>query len=261
MNAQTTTEPAEDATQMTLRQRILAAIWLPIWVLAGFIAAALIIGLLYQLLAAINLVPVGLISESLIDTIIAALIYALSLVIVIGVPWKLRGMKTTKEELGLAHAPTWKDFALAPAGFIVYLIIAGILTTLVTQLIPAFDADQAQDVGFSAISKHYEYVLAFITIVVLAPIGEEVLVRGYLYGKLRKFTPIIVATLISSALFALMHFQWNVAVNVLPLAIVMSGLREMTGSIWAGILLHMLKNGIAFYLLFINPSFLNTMVG
>ena len=35
------------------------------------------------------------------------------------------------------------------------------------------------------------------------------------------------------------------------LSIVLCGLREITGTIHAGILLHMLKNGIAFYLLFV----------
>ena len=250
-----------DAPQLPMRQRLVAAVGLPIWVLAGFLAAAFIVSLVYQLLIMINLLPEGLVDESLVNTVIAALVYALSLVLVIGIPWKLRGSITTKEELGLTRMPNWFDVLLAPAGFIVYLLLAGILTLFITSVVPGFDADQVQDVGFSAISKQYEYVLAFITIVVLAPIGEEVLVRGYLYGKLRRYTSVVVAGLISSALFALMHFQWNVAVNVLPLAIVMVGMREMTGSIWAGILLHMLKNGVAFYLLFINPSFLNTIVG
>jgi len=41
----------------------------------------------------------------------------------------------------------------------------------------------------------------------------------------------------------------------------MIALREVTGSIWAGTLLHMLKNGIAFYFLFVNPTLLNTIGG
>lgn len=240
------------------RKSILFGIGLPAWVLAGFIVSALIIGFAFE--AAI---ASGLLGEttnpSLLNTLIAALVYMLSLVIVIGVPLKLKGIRTTKEELGLSKKPTLKDAFLAPAGFIIYLICAGVLVTLVSILVPGFDAEEAQDVGFENITSQFEYILAFITLVLLAPVAEEVLVRGYLYGKLRKVMPIISAAIISSLLFSLMHFQWNVAINVLPLAIVMVALREMTGSIWSGIFLHMLKNGVAYYLLFINPSLLNTI--
>ena len=48
-----------------------------------------------------------------------------------------------------------------------------------------------------------------------------------------------------------MHGQWNVGVNVFAMSIVLCTLREITGTIYAGILLHMLKNTIAFVLVYI----------
>lgn len=246
---------------MPLKRRLLTAVGLPVWVLAGFILAAVLVGLVDEVLNRTGILPAGAMNSSLRNTVIAALVYALSLAIVIGVPWHWRRLRTTKEELGLTRLPSWFDILLAPASFAVYMLLAGILLAVVTGLFPGFDAEEAQDVGFDNLNHYYEYVLAFMTLVVIAPIAEEVLVRGYLYGKLKKVTPVVPALLISSLLFSLMHFQWNVALNVLPLGIVMVVLREMTGSIWAGILLHMLKNGIAFYLLFINPSILNTIGG
>ena len=255
VETETTTSPNP------LKRRILLAIGLPAWVLASFIVAALLVGLFDEILRATNLVGEEAINLSIRNTFIAGLVYVLTLLIAIGVPLKWRGSTTTKEELGLTRLPNWSDIAWAPAGFIAYMVVAAVLVVAVTQFFPGFDADQAQEVGFENISQYYEYILAFITIVIFAPVAEEVLVRGYLYGKLRKVVPLVVAMLISSALFALMHFQWNVAVSVFPLAIIMVVLREMTGSIWAGVLLHMLKNGIAFYLLFVNPSFPFTMVG
>ena len=94
-------------------------------------------------------------------------------------------------------------------------------------------------------------MLAFITLVVIAPVAEEVLFRGYLYGKLKKYVPVWAAILITSALFGLIHGTWNVAVDTFALSIILCLLRESTGGIWASILLHMIKNGIAFYFLFI----------
>ena len=61
----------------------------------------------------------------------------------------------------------------------------------------------------------------------------------------------IISILLVSLLFGIVHLQWNVGVNVFAMSIVMCLMREITGTIHAGILMHMLKNGIAFYLLFV----------
>jgi len=39
--------------------------------------------------------------------------------------------------------------------------------------------------------------------------------------------------------------------------LVLCTLRIVTGSIWAGVLLHMIKNGLAFYVLFVAPMMLH----
>ena len=58
------------------------------------------------------------------------------------------------------------------------------------------------------------------------------------------------ATLVS-ALFGVAHGQWNVGLDVFVLSMVACGLREATGSIWAGIVLHMIKNMVAFMATFV----------
>ena len=80
-------------------------------------------------------------------------------------------------------------------------------------------------------------------------------------GKLRKSMPVWAAIIITSLLFALVHFQWNVALDTFALSIVLCLLRLVTKSLWAPILLHAMKNGLAFYLLFINPSLISTIGG
>lgn len=246
-------EKATEADALPMKQRVLRSARLSAWVLFGFVATSLVVGIAIELLMAGGIISQEFIGTAVFNATFAAVVYTLTLVIVIGAPYKWRGLRTTKEELGLTRPPNWSDILLAPASFVVYTVFAAVLMYAAMRLFPGFDAEQAQNVGFDNISSYYEYVLAFITLVVIAPVAEEVLMRGYLYGKLRKFIPIAAATIITSLLFSLMHFQWNVALNVLPLGIVLVALREHTGSIWAGILLHMLKNGIAFYLLFVNP--------
>ena len=94
-------------------------------------------------------------------------------------------------------------------------------------------------------------MLAFLTLVVIAPIAEEMLFRGFFYGGLRRSFGIILSSLLVSVVFGALHMQWNVGVNVFALSLVLCGLRELTGGIWAGVVLHMVKNAIAFYGLFI----------
>jgi len=97
-------------------------------------------------------------------------------------------------------------------------------------------------------------VLAFIGLVVLPPIAEEMLFRGFLYRGLAKRLPKILSALITSGLFALLHFQWNVSLDVFVLSLVLIALYEKTKNLWVCVGLHAIKNGIAFLALFVFVS-------
>lgn len=269
VNSSKSVEEKTSSTTMHRSRHWWLLIALPAWVLGGFILASEILGAILTVLRSSG-VQFDSINSTILQTTAAAIIYLLGTGIVIGVPWLVKKRQTTRKDLGLLRLPSWMDIGLAPAAFVIYLIASGIVTYLVTKFVTGFDASEQQQIGFENLTLQYEYVLAFLTLVIIAPIAEEVLFRGYLYGKLRKHAPLWVAVLITSVLFGLAHTQptegggisgLNVAVDVFMLSIVMCGLREITGSIWAGILLHMLKNGLAFYLLFINTSLLSTIGG
>ena len=227
------------------------AVALPAWVFVGFMAAQVIVGLLLSLFNYLN-IPLGSVNESTVQTIGSLVIYLLSMLIIIGGPWLTKKYTTTKKDLGLDSYTTWIDLFLAPAAFVVYVLLSFVLTSIASQF-PFFNINQVQDTGFKGLSFGYEYLLAFITLVVVAPIAEEIIFRGYLLGKLRKHIPTAVAVLTTSVLFGIVHFAWNVGVDVFALSIVLCILRIQTGRLWPSIILHMIKNGIAFYFLFINP--------
>lgn len=222
------------------------------WVFVGFVAASLLVEGVAQVIAKLG-VSFQEIDKTVLNATLAACVYAVTLAVVIGLPWLLKHYRTSRVDLGMARLPEWFDLLLAPAGFIVYLLGSGLVIYTVSQLVPGFNPEQQQDTGFSNVAQQYELVLAFVTLVIIAPLAEEMLFRGYLYGKLRKSVPIWVAMLATSVLFGLLHGQWNVGIDVFVLSLVMCTLREVTGSIWAGVLLHMTKNGLAFFLLFIYP--------
>ena len=146
----------------------------------------------------------------------------------------------------------------AVATSIVYLVLAAGLTAIFS-LFPWFDAGEVQEVGFSYYLTGGDRLVAFLTLVVVAPIAEEIIFRGWLYGRtreklLKKYSnniSVVISIILISLLFGIVHMQWNVGISVFALSLVLCALREITGTIHAGILLHMLKNGIAFYLLFV----------
>ncbi|HRQ86644.1 MAG TPA: type II CAAX endopeptidase family protein [Candidatus Saccharibacteria bacterium] len=242
------------------KRTVLFAIALPVWVVAAFyLSQVLMVGAVI-VLSWLG-VPFIAMNEALLNTIFTALIYTFSLGMTAGLPWLALRSRTTKEDLGLTRYPSWLDLLLAPSSFIVYALASSLILALATSLLPFIDIDQVQDVGFSQLSAGYELLLAFIALVIVAPVAEEILFRGYLFGKLQKHVPVWVAILITSLLFGIVHGAWNVGIDTFVLGIVLCLLRVISGSLWPSILLHMMKNGLAFYLLFINPSLLSTLGG
>lgn len=171
---------------------------------------------------------------------------------------KIAPKAVNREELGLKGLPTWTDIGLAPVGFIAATLLAAGFVAIFN-IFPWFDASQAQEVGFNAGVVGFERLLAFVTLVVVAPVAEELIFRGWLYGKLRPMlsekmsdrASMLISIFLVSLLFGIVHMQWNVGVNVFAMSIVLCGLREVTGTIYAGILMHMIKNGVAFFLLYV----------
>ena len=231
---------------------------IPGWVFIGFFVAQAILTGLVWLLVALH-VPLESLNQAVLNASLAASLYIIALALVIGVPWLIRKRRTNQADIGLTRLPSWIDILITPAGLVVYFIFSSLLILLATHVLPWVDINQVQDVGFRQLNQRYEYILAFTTLIIIAPIAEEILFRGYLYGKLKKFVPIWVAILVTSALFGSIHGAWNLAIDTFALSIVLCLLRESTGNIWASILLHMAKNGIAFYILFINPTLFTTL--
>jgi membrane protease YdiL (CAAX protease family) len=254
------TEATPTAASLSLKRRILLCIALPVWVFLGFMLAQALVLVLIEVLQQLG-VPLDLINPSLFQVIAGGVIYGLSLALVIGVPWLVKKARTTKEDLGLHRPPSLMDVVWVPVGAISYLILTALVTAFAMAFLTFVNYEQVQDTGFTNITSQSEYILAFIMLVIVAPIAEEILFRGYLLGKLRKHAPLWVAIFITSLLFAIVHFAWNVGLDVFALSIVLCLLRVVSKSLWPSITLHMLKNGIAYYFLFINPSVLSTLGG
>lgn len=164
----------------------------------------------------------------------------------------------TWAEMGIKGLPTWTDIGLSVVGYIIAILLATGLSFLF-QLFPWYNAEETQSLAYSPYLWGADRILAFLGLVVVAPIAEELIFRGWLYGKLRetlgdklgkKFS-VVVAIIMVSLVFGILHGQWNVGVTVFALSVVMCTLREITGTIYSGILVHVIKNALAFFLLYV----------
>ncbi|MFH6784789.1 MULTISPECIES: CPBP family intramembrane glutamic endopeptidase [Methylobacterium] len=82
-------------------------------------------------------------------------------------------------------------------------------------------------------------------LVVLAPLAEEMLFRGDLFGRLRRHLAPAATVAVSAAVFALCHAENGLLqpVSVLPLGVALGAMRLWSGSLWPCIALHAASNG------------------
>ncbi len=135
---------------------------------------------------------------------------------------------------GPATAP-WRAFALV--GFVVLMAAEGLLEAVVPS------------VGelFSMPTEPLPYAAMAVYAILLAPPMEELIFRGYLYGRLREVAPAGFTIAVTSVLFALAHHDggWLYPAVVLPSAFFLGILRERSGTIWPCIAVHAAMNVLA----------------
>lgn len=155
--------------------------------------------------------------------------------------------------------PRLSDIGYTLSGFGVYFVVyAMIISRLVEDYLPV-DTDQRQDLGFSANVAGPELIFVFLSLVVLPPIVEEILVRGFLFTGLKNKLKLPLAMVVTSIVFAAAHLQWGndapllwtAAIDTFVLSMVLVYVRWRSKSLWPGIGIHFIKNGIAFLALFI----------
>lgn len=229
-------------------------------VLAWGPTAAIVVSLLAyfasQAALVVSIIPVALINRSAdLEAILSdspwinlALTGISSLVLLLILWAFLKSRKQSFKDLGFRRFKV-SDFGWLGLAIVVYIILLAISMTLASK-IPGFDAEQTQDIGYQA-AQGWQLVLAFIGLVVLPPLAEEMMFRGFLYRGLASKWPKIIAAFVTSLLFALVHFQWNVGVDVFVLSLVLIALYEKTKNLWMCVFLHAIKNGIAFLALFV----------
>ncbi|MBP7767216.1 CPBP family intramembrane metalloprotease [Candidatus Saccharibacteria bacterium] len=143
--------------------------------------------------------------------------------------------------------------------YIAYLAALFVVVGVVSALLPGLDTRQKQQLGFDSQTQSHYLILVFMSLVILPPLIEETLMRGFMFTNLRNKLHFLPATMLTSIVFAAAHLQlgsgakllWIAALDTLILSLFLCYLREKSDSLWPCILLHGIKNTVAFLFLFV----------
>jgi membrane protease YdiL (CAAX protease family) len=159
----------------------------------------------------------------------------------------------TLASLGLRRASWRWLLAAIPFAFAAFLV-ANITGLLSQSLFPEAPPNQCV-----SIRGAYEGALwlAVIGIAVVAPLVEEIVFRGMVFGWLRGRAPLVWAVVISAALFSLEHIgflQLTLFLPIFSFGVVLAILYHHARSIWPTVLVHGTYNLVGVLVLFSAPG-------
>lgn len=152
------------------------------------------------------------------------------------------GTAGLRDRLGFRFSG-WRDLALAPLVWIAVLVVGGGVTYLLRPLTGTGTPNtvrlfsSARDPGFLGITV--------ATVVLLAPAAEEMLFRGALFGWLRGRIPLVVAAVVSAAIFAGAHLSLAAFVYLFVFGLAAAAVYQRTGSTLNSFLMHACQNALA----------------
>jgi uncharacterized protein len=150
--------------------------------------------------------------------------------------------------LAIAVAPMgWRALpalGFRPARFwttVLGAVGALIVSVVVSQLGEPEGVKQALDVARTPSL----FVASLVVMALLAPLAEEAVFRGLLYGWVAGRWGTTIAWFASSILFAAAHVEPAHVLLVLPLGLWFGWLRQRTDSLWPSLVAHVVNNGLA----------------
>ena len=225
------------------------AFWI-LWVAGAYFASQLIVSVALSALP----IDISTSNNTLLLMVVEASTYILMLLIglagtkLVKDKFKLPGVKKL---LGCDRPVRFRDIINGFGGSAVYYMLLIAVMFPLMLVIPDI-ISQEQTIGFGRDGNSWwELALICIALVIVAPVAEELLMRGLLFGRIRDKLPFWPTALIISAIFAVAHWQINVTIDTFILSMVICYMREKTGTVYPGILMHIIKNGLAYVLLFL----------
>lgn len=151
------------------------------------------------------------------------------------------------QHFGFNKIGIWKAIKSAMGGYFLYLCITLIITTVIIYWglkIPGYQIQKNILPLFG--DDAFAITLAGLIIVLVAPVLEEILFRGFLLATLTNKIGVFLGSIISALIFSFLHFPWQSIIPIFILGLITNSLYLRTRSIWPTIIFHIINNAIAF---------------
>ena len=151
------------------------------------------------------------------------------------------------ELFGLRNLSRSKVITISLAAIAPTLVAVGLVNAGVSEVMQDVWPDASpQDIvkTFETTGSMTVRVLMVGAAVVMAPLSEELLFRGFLYGVCKRYTDIPFAALINGLLFAIVHMHVGSFAPLFALGVVLVAVYEITGSLVVPMVMHALFNGL-----------------
>lgn len=169
---------------------------------------------------------------------------------------QVRGLNPA-ELFGLQHVDGRRLVRVVAVFAVMSLIIVNVVSGLtVTWLQDVWPDLEPQDT-VKAFQESDGFMFRFLVVlaaVVVAPLAEEVLFRGFVYGVLKRYTDAPFAALSSSLMFAIIHLHVGSLLPLWVLALLFCLAYEVSGCLLAPMLLHVIFNGTSIALMQFAPQ-------
>ncbi|WP_309380023.1 CPBP family intramembrane glutamic endopeptidase [Cerasicoccus frondis] len=113
---------------------------------------------------------------------------------------------------------------------------------------------QAQVDLFTSSETSFATLSLIALAVIVAPISEELLFRGFIYRYLKGRMPMVVAMVVSAGIFSLIHFNWLAAAPLFLLGMILCWAYEKNANILVPICLHAVFNANTIMIIFLAPD-------
>jgi membrane protease YdiL (CAAX protease family) len=159
---------------------------------------------------------------------------------------------TSKYDLPFGPSIGWKALQRPPAFYLLGGVALAFTVAGVSALIPKPETTLPME---ALLRDEISIILMALFGVIVAPVAEEVVFRGFLYPVFERKHGVVTAVVLTSLPFSFLHgpqygWQWQNLTLLLGVAIVFGIVRARTGSVISSTLIHVAYNATLFSVLF-----------
>jgi len=144
-----------------------------------------------------------------------------------------------------------KEVSIGVGGIFVLRFIYGLLFGLSGQAtgVIADGSTGLLEQSILALIEHYGSFVAFLSVVIVAPIIEEIQFRGIILGSASRYIPFWAANVLQATLFGLIHENMSLFPFYFCFGLIAGFMRKKTDGYLAPIVFHLVNNLLAFFAL------------